>query len=305
MNNMPIYKSSFVIFVLCLFSVTAFAQKKEHEEESMKGFDFFFNAGMYKGHKFNANYYRGVPDEMNKKIGDPDITYVLGNKYWYDEIMNWIDDNETGIILDKRERVALSNMHYNLTFYFEIGVRYRFTESLMLNILFGQARMTAMGTANFEFNSTEVNMPTKIIEYPLIGKERRNIFQVHLTYLFHTTVPYVFPFVEIGGHLNSVKVVNSDIYFYERPYDMINRYGDIPFVPGSGATELNPQIGGVGFGFMGGFGIRLAFNSWAAIEPVVQVSADKLNLSSFGKIKPNYNFMVRLVVGDGVFSKNK
>ena len=298
-------KSFLVLFILCLFSIASFAQKREYEKDTMKGFDFFFTAGMLKGHKFNAEYYRGEPDNLNRRDGDPDIMYVLGNKYWYDDIMNLINDSETGIILNNKERVALSSMHYNLGFYFEIGARYRFTESLMMSILFGQARLTAMGTANFEFNSTEVNLPTKIIEYPLIGKERRNIFQVHLTYLFYTTVPYVFPFIEIGGHLNSIKVVSSDVYFYERPYDMINRYGDLPYIPGSGATELNPQIGGVGYGFMGGFGIRLEFNSWAAIEPVVQVSADKLNMSSFGKIRPNFNFMVRLVVGDKLFSKKQ
>ena len=295
-----------ILALLCCFSGGVFAQKKEKERDTLKGFDFFFNAGMYKAHKFNADYYRGLPDEMDRHYGDPDFNYIMSNKYWYDEIMNWIDDNETGIILDRRETWALSTMHYKLAFYFEVGARYRFTESLMLSILFGQARLTANGVASFGFNSTEVNTPVKYIEYPIMGKERRNIFQVQLSYLFFTTLPYVFPFIEIGGHLNSVKVVSSEVYFYDRPYDMVNRYGEgYYYDPGTNPPRIDPHIGGIGYGFMAGFGIRLAFNSWAAIEPVVQISADKLNLSSYGKIRPNYNFMVRLVVGDKLFSKKK
>jgi hypothetical protein len=62
-------------------------------------------------------------------------------------------------------------------------------------------------------------------------------------------------------------------------------------------------MGGIGYGFMGGLGVRLALNKWAAIEPVVQVGVEKLNLSSYGKMRPNYNFIIRLVAGDKLFGK--
>ena len=310
MNN----KRLLIICILCLFfSVNIFAQNQEENQYAPKGFDFFFNAGMYKGHKFNANYYQGDPnndpDKLDRRYGDPDINYILNNKYWREEILNLVEDNNTGVIVDYNNfpNVSLSGMHYNLAFYFEVGARYRFNESFMLSILFGQTRLTASGTAYFYFQSTEHNPNpdgTRALEYPLMGKERRNFFQVQMTYLFHTTIPYIFPFVDLGVHLNSVKTISSELIIHDRYFDMINRYGEgYHYIPGDNAYEINPHIGGIGYGFMAGFGVRIAFNAWAALEPVVQISADKLNLSSYGKIRPNFNFMIRLVVGDRLFAR--
>ena len=296
-------------FLCIFFSVNTFAQEQEENEYAPKGFDFFFNAGMYKGYKFNANYYKGEPDNLDKNYGDPDINYILNNKYWQDDIINLIKENNKGVIADQFsdiKYIGLSDMKYNLAFYFEVGVRYRFNESFMLSLLFGQARLTANGSASFGFQGTGVNLDQGIVylQYPLMGKERRNFFQVQMTYLFHTTIPYIFPFVDLGVHLNSIKVISSELIIHDRYFDMINRYGEgYQYDPGIPTSEINPHIGGVGYGFMAGFGVRIAFNSWAALEPVVQISADKLNLSSYGKIRPNFNFMIRLVVGDRLFAK--
>lgn len=298
----------FLIFFACcvFFAENTFAQ--ENNQSVPTGFDFFFNAGMYKGHKFNADYYRGVPDNLNKRYGDPDIDFVLYNRYRRDEILALVRDNNRGVIVDENNfpKVSLSNMHYNLAFYFEIGARYRFNESLMLSFLFGQTRLTASGDASFGFLGTGSNLDVGNIvylKYPLMGKERRTFFQAHVTCLFHTVVDYIFPFIEFGGHLNSAKVLSADLIVEKRFFDMINRYGEgYHYDPSISAPKINPHIGGVGYGFLGGFGIRIAFSEWAAVEPVVQVSFDKLNLSSFGKIRPNYSFMIRLVVGDRIFA---
>ncbi|MDR0368539.1 MAG: hypothetical protein LBH82_05295, partial [Bacteroidales bacterium] len=224
---------------ICLFFIDNTFSQSTGNKYVPKGFDFFFNSGMYKGHKFNANYYRGIPDEMNRRYGDPDINYIFGNKYWMDDMLNLIDANNTGIILEKPS-VHLSEMRYGLAFYFEVGARYRFNESFMLSFLFGQARLSASGTAGLGFKGTGVNldMGTVYLQYPVIGKERRNFFQAQITYLFHTTIDYIFPFVDLGVHLNSVKVMSSELFIEEVPFDMINRYEDgYSYVPGDNAQE--------------------------------------------------------------------
>ena len=302
-----------VICILCIVFTGNTLGQEQGNKYVPKGFDFFFNSGMYKGHKFNANYYSGDPgkdaDPLNRRAGDPDINFILNNKYRRDEILALIREKNKGVIIDENNfpGVSVSNMHYNLAFYFEIGLRYRFNESFMLSILFGQTRLTASGNAYFYFQSTENNPNpdgTTALDYPLMGKERRTFFQAQITYLFHTTIDYIFPFVDLGVHLNSAKVVSSELFIEGHPFDMINRYNG-EYDPGIPTSEINPHIGGVGYGFMAGLGVRIAFNEWAALEPVVQVSADKLNLSSYGKIRPNFNFMIRLVVGDKLFAKKK
>ncbi len=304
-------KFIYLIFGFLVFpSVTVFSQELLEGKDTVKGFDFFFNAGMYLGSKLNANYYRGLPDPIESNYADPNIWYVLDNKYWHQDILNLIDDNHNDVILDPSSfrLESLSEMKYNLAFSFGIGARYRFSESFALSILFSQVRLTAEGIATFGIKGTGVNLDQgiKYLDYKLLGKERRNFFEVDVSYFFITTIPYVFPFVELGVHLNSTKVLSSDLIVEGVPFSMINWYGEGTIVdPSISYTEINPQLGGIGWGIIGSFGVRLAFNQWAAIEPVVQVSAEKVNLSSYGTIRPNFNFMIRLVVGDKLFAKKQ
>lgn len=301
----------FIFMVLPL--VTVFSQKSPREKNTDGGFDFFFNAGMYLGNKKNANYYRGYPDPLNSRYADPDIFYIIKNKYWWEEIQHIIDRNRKGIILSTLRFENPSEMKYELAFSFGVGARYRFSESFALSFLFSQARLTAQGLATFGAQSTGVNPDQEgrtYWDYSIIGKERRNFFEMNIYYFFITNHPSIFPFLELGVHMNSVKVLSADLIVKEnteeRLFSMINWYGEgTYYTPGTDYTEINPNLGGVGFGMTGGLGIRLALNRWAAIEPVVQVGAEKLNLSSYGKFKLNYNFIIRLVVGDKVFKKQK
>ena len=296
----------FIFMVLPL--VTVFSQKSPREKNTDGGFDFFFNAGMYLGNKKNANYYRGYPDPLNSRYADPDIFYIIKNKYWWEEIQHIIDRNRKGIILSTLRFENPSEMKYELAFSFGVGARYRFSESFALSFLFSQARLTAHGQATFGAKSTGVNPDQEgrtYWDYSIIGKERRNFFEMNIYYFFITNHPSIFPFLELGVHMNSVKVLSADLEIEGVLFSMINNYGDVLYDPSISQTEINPNLGGVGYGFVGGLGIRLAFNKWAAIEPVVQVGAEKLNLSSYGKIKLNYNFIIRLVVGDKVFKKQK
>ncbi|MDR2409905.1 MAG: hypothetical protein LBE13_17590 [Bacteroidales bacterium] len=311
----------FLFLFICgnVFLTTVFAQKSSTKIDTTKGFDFFFNAGMYLGNKANANYYAGDPsrdpDPSKRKYGDPNIWYVLNNPYIYNEIVRRIGENHTGVILDTAffRLSEISGIRYNLAFSFGVGARYRFSEHFTLSFLFSQVRLTAEGTPTFEIKGTGPNLANGGIKYlgsnenyKLVGKERRNFFGVNASYLFETTIPYVFPFVEIGVHVNSTKVMSCDVFIEGDNYSIINRYGEgTVYDPGIDATEIDPHLGGIGYGFIGGFGVRLAFNKWAAIEPVVQVSAEKINLSSYSQIRPNYNFMIRLVMGDKVFAKKQ
>jgi hypothetical protein len=308
-----INKCFFFLFVLCSTLCTAvFSQKSSQKKGTQQGFDFFFNAGMYLGNKANANYYGGDPgkdpDPDERKYGDPNIAYVLKNPYWSQDILNIIDRNNNDVIADEFWLEEISGMRYNLAFSFGVGARYRFSESFMLSFLFSQTRLTAEGIATLSMKTTGINPDIGGIKYfdaNLIGKERRNFFGINASFLFITTIPYVFPFLELGVHMNSTKVLSSELVVEEElRLSMINWYGEgTVYDPGFEYPRINPNLGGIGFGIIGGLGVRLTFNQWAAIEPVVQVSVEKVNLSSYDKMRPNFNFMVRLVIGDKVFSK--
>jgi hypothetical protein len=305
-----------LIFTLLIFtSATAFSQKEEREKpvkekDTNKGFEIFFNAGMYWGNKHNADYYRGKPDPIDRNYADPDMSYIFGNHYLVQRIRELIREgkHKHDIIDDSIRYLDFSNMKYNLAFSFGIGLRYRFSESFTMSFLFSQIGLTAQGVATFGMWSRLPNLDkeTQYIDYPIIGRERRIFLEMNASYLFETTHPSIFPFLELGVHMNNVKVSKCELIVEDRPFSMIDRYGvGTSYDPYLTYSEINPMLGGIGFGIVGGIGIKIAFNQWASLEPVFQVSTEKLQLSSFGKMRLNYNFMIRLVAGDKLFRKGE
>jgi len=272
------------------------------KRDTTKGFDFFVNAGMYVGHKKNANYYRGVPTDMESDYADPDIRYVLSNYYWRIEILDLIDKHHHNVIADTFWLEELSGMRYTANLSFGIGARYRFTKNLSIGVVVTQARMTANGIANIGIKINEPNS-ANVLPYPLVGKERRNFFELSINYVFPTQ-SMVSPFLEADMHASNTKVISSDLIVEKRSFSLINKYGQ-SYDPSIPQTEITRKLGGVGYGFSAAFGLSISFNKWVAIEPVAQFRLEKIQLAGYNDITPNYNFMIRLVLGDGFFASRR
>jgi len=298
------YRAIFVFFTLFVV-IHAYSYGQGNSgirRDTAKGFDFFFNPGMYFGHQKNANYHRGMPSSMESTYADPDIRYVLRNPFWRIDILNLIDKYHNNVVADTFWLEELSNMRYTANFCFGIGARYRFTENLSICLGFTQARMTAHGIANLGIKIMEVNS-ANVLPYPLIGKERRNFFELTAYYIF-STQGFVNPFLEAGAHVSNTKVVSSELVVEERSFSLIDRYGvGTNYDPSLSYPERNPKLGGIGYGFSAAIGLRISFNKWAAIEPVAQFRLEKIQLAGYNDITPNYHFMIRLVLGDNIFAK--
>ncbi|MBP7102125.1 MAG: hypothetical protein KBA86_02650 [Bacteroidales bacterium] len=304
-NRIWFYK---ILLIACLFSNTLplFAQitdsQKAALDEKNKGFDFYFNCGMYIGNKFTANYYNGIsnPSEVS-------IYRVVDNTYYREEIKNLIEErqdvimDESGIALDNIE----TKMRYNMSFIFGFGLIYHFNRNLSLTLSFSQARLTTIGGVTFTYNSgVPGNERPQILVYNVIGKELRNFFEIGTRYTIYANEK-VLPFFELAAQLNSLKVKSADLVIEDQPFSMMDIYAGQTYVPNSGLTEINPYLGGVGGGIVGGFGIRIPFTKTVALEPIIQLQYTFMNLKVYDekKMMPNYNFMVRLIVGDEIFAK--
>ena len=293
------------IFFSVFFILYAYAHGQGNTEikrDTTKGFDFFVNAGMYVGNKKNANYYRGMPT-MESDYAQPDINYILKNPYWRIDIMKLMVDNHHGIVADTFGLEELSNMRYTANFSFGIGARYRFTKNLSIGVILTQARMTAHGVANIGVKIMETNS-ANLLPYPLVGKERRTAFELSAAYLF-STKGYFCPLLEAGMYVNSTKVISADLVVENVPFTLLDVYGGQGYDPSINQTEVDRKRGGVGYGFSAAVGLRISFNKWAAIEPVAQFRLEKISLVGYDYITPNYNFMIRLVIGDGFFANKK
>ncbi|MDD4209295.1 MAG: hypothetical protein PHI52_03050 [Bacteroidales bacterium] len=305
LNRICFYK---LLLIACLFSNTLslFAQLTDSQkaalDEKNKGFDFYFNCGMYIGNKFTANYYNGIsnPSEIS-------ILRVVNNSHYREEIKNLIEErqnvimDESGIALDNVE----TNMRYNMSFIFGFGLIYHFNRNLSLTLSFSQARLTTIGGVTFTYNSgVPGNERPEILKYNVIGKELRNFFEIGTRYTMYANEK-VLPFFELAAQLNSLKVQSADLVIEDAYFPMMDMYAGQTYVPNSGLNEINPYLGGVGGGILGGFGIRIPFTKTVALEPIIQLQYTFMNLEVYDekKMMPNYNFMVRLIVGDEIFAK--
>ena len=291
---------SLLFFIAC--SYLCGQTKSNMKKDTTKGFDFFVSPGMYVGHKKNANYYRGVPSPIESDYVDPDINYVLKNPHWRNHIMDLIKQNHRGVVGNDFWLDDLSGMRYTTNMSFGIGARYRFSKHLSIGVSFTQAWMIAHGVAYLGVKIMETNSNDRI-KCLLVGKEKRNFFELNINYLF-LSEGILSPILEAGMHVNSTKVNGADLVVEDVPFSMINRYGPgVVYDPSLSYIETTRRMGGTGYGFSAALGLRISITKWAALEPLAQFRLEKVNLAGYNDITPNYNFMIRLVVGDKVFAK--
>ena len=265
--------------------------------QSYKGFDFYFNGGLYRGHSYNATYYNGNNDEIN-------IGRILENNILKNEIDRSIAEN-AGVILDNKgvhlEELPMK-MHYDWSFIFGLGAAYRLTPTLALTACVGQVKLKTTGTAVFGYNKGVIgNQNADYLNYPIIGREKRNFLEIGLRYMEETESKFQW-FYECALQLNSVKVENADLVIEGKSYSMIDYYGGAEYDPTITQIEIDPMLGGVGFGGMVGGGLNIKVNEWGSLSPFAQLHYSSLHLGERRHFKPNFYFGIRIIVKDYLFA---
>ena len=265
--------------------------------QSYKGFDFFFNGGMYKGNSKNATYYNGGNNDIR-------IGRILGNSILKQEIDRLVAEN-SGVILDSKgvhlEEIP-ARMHYDWSFAIGVGFAYRITPTISVTGTVGQVKLHTHGTAVFGYNKGVIgNQTADYLNYPIIGNERRSFFEVGIRYLEESENIFSW-FVETALQLNSVKVEDADLVVEGKSFTMIDYYGGANYDPTIVQTVIDPMLGGVGFGLTAGCGIHLKINNWAALEPFGQLQYCRLHLGETRYFTPNYFFGIRIIVRDYLFA---
>lgn len=285
-------------FLPCLFlliNIVVYGQ-----EINYKGFELQVSTSIYWGNKTNAYYYAG----QNTEGADPNLARVLQNKYYREEIATILENNYHGINALDFDLAGLSDMRYKAGFNFSIGLKYNFSENIALTLNFSQARLSAIGEASLSVPSSAYNTGGKqMITSTLLGKERRNFFGLDFTYMFRNESRF-FPFFEIGAHLNSTKVVSSDIIIENIPFNLIDYYGGVAYIPNTSIQEIDPHLGGIGYGFNFTIGLKIAFTRVLSLEPLFSVCLEKVHLAPpYDKIRPNFNLGLRFYISDRIFVK--
>lgn len=261
-----------------------------------KGFDFVIGGGIYFANKFTANYYNGNPQNENS------IDYLLGNKYYYDDI-NKLIKNAHQYVSDSVFLGELpQDMRYKASMAVSLGFKYKFNKNWGISLYYSFTKLTATDIVTFVYKGEQGNIRNDYIQEHLVGKESRSLFDLYVSYLFHPS-KVVKPFVDFGFQFNYVKIPEFYALIEGQKFNLLDYYNGVNYVPGLDRQQYNTIFGGAGYGMSFAAGVKLAFNRYISIDPTFYLSASSFNLTGYKDIRLNYGMFIRVIMSDLVFGK--
>lgn len=266
-----------------------FSQKKkaieDGEEESSvnKSWSFGINTGVAFANKYHANFYNGSEGNQNE------ISYVLDNYYWNQEIQQAVNDTFTLYGLP-------TDMKYKPAFCVGFVIKKKFNNHIGV---FGQFNFSKFKTSDFftiKIGSTPTSQAyPNLMNCPIWGEEDRINIDLGMSYDFYIDDKISF-FLEGGFNLNNTRVKEHMIQIEPiPPYSLINIYGDSTYVPGTVMNENYVHEGGIGIGAFLSPGLEFRFNETTAVDLLASVYYSRINLMYYDTYRPYFNIVLRFV----------
>jgi len=264
-------------------------KKPEEEKEPLIRWHYGFNFGVYFANRYNANYYNGSENNVNK------FSYVYNNRSWYQEIKQLMQISQ----YDSLYLLELpANMKYNTTMTGGLFLRYSLTHRLdfFLDATFVKLKADDAVTMKTSHDTTSLQL-VPMIFIPIHGEEERINFDLGV----HTTFPIYKKKINLclegGFNFNYTKVLKSFVYFVNKEYSLINIYGNQQYSAGYNMQEFPITQGGMGYGVLGGGGIGFTFVPQLGMELGTNIRYVSVNLEGYGALKPSYEVYIRFVLG--------
>lgn len=254
---------------------------------SRSGFEYGGFAGFYLPGKGSAHFYSAKEEEENN------ASYIFKNKYWYEEIYYNLDANDTVFIAGYPD-----NVKYTPAFEFGLFFSYNFNCHTSLYFQFSYVKLQIK-----DILSVEVDPPIDYLAEPDIrlfgirGEEERNILDVAVNHYFGSN-PVFRPMIGLGINMNNTLVKKHVLRIADKDYNLVNVYGNRPYIPGGTAQGYDIRQGGIGFGTFLTVGARLEFSRLVAIEPGFTFYYKQINLESAKGFYPQYNLFLRICFRD-------
>jgi len=277
-----------------------------------KGFEFFIGGGIYFGDKKTALYYNGAPEN------NINLNLLLNNKYIWDEVILIVRDaypNIDGPIVLRDDFSPKSA--YSIAMDIAFGLRYRIQKNWFIDLSYSFRRLSAESQFIFDFPEHipgSVIKPSYDLPYSkwqyLMAREDRHYIDLSMGYIMqkHAVVK---PFLSVGLLFTYTRINRFLAIIENKPFDLLQmaRYPD--YVPGIQEMPNYRDFAGPGYGFSLTLGLKIAANRMVSLDPIFQLSIanfgnNSYNLPGFDtSICFNYMVGVRVVMNDGLFSKDK
>jgi len=271
-----------------------------------KGFEFFVGGGLYFADKKTAVYYSGAPENSIN------LNLLLNNRYYMEEVITPLMRRAYPYIDNFVLRDRFDLPRYSIAMDIALGVKYRIQRNWYLELNYSFRRLSAETRFEFHFpgvpDGNKENPPYSRLQF-LVAKEDRHYIDLSIGYIMQKH-PIAKPFISLGVLFNYIRIQNFLAIIEDQPFDLLEiaRYPN--WMPGVQEMPNYWDWAGPGYGFSLTAGLKIAFNRVVSIDPVFQLSIGNFgngsNLPGFDtSICFNYMAGIRLVMNDGLFSRNK
>lgn len=281
-----IRKSIVILFLGILTSIPLIAQDEDEEvEQPITRWNFGINFGVYDANKYPANYYNGFYTNENN------ISYVMSNYYWYQDIKKALGASDTVIVAD-----FPFDIHYNVVMMGGVFLRYNLNKNWGLCVDVNYTQMKTEDALAFEVDPMSFPTFPDYRMIPITGTERRVNMDLLLQRNFWLKSKIYF-FLQGGMYMNYTRVQKLSIYV-DREYSLINVYGGQVYVPNTSMQEDQVILGGVGYGGLLGGGIGVPLVDFLGVEPGGFITYNNVNLNKYPDFKLSYGFYLRFLFGN-------
>ncbi|MDP4282231.1 MAG: hypothetical protein Q8867_08795 [Bacteroidota bacterium] len=262
-------------------------QKEKNEDDKIVRWDFGINFGATFANGYTANFYNGSQGNLNT------ISYIMTNKYWYQEIKLLLQASDTVIL-----REMPTNMHYNTALSGGLYFRYNFTPRWSLFFEANYARLKTDGIFTVQVDPASYLTTPDIRLFGVHGTEQRVNFDIGGHCKFPVYRKKMNLFLDAGLNVNYVRVLKNFINFNEKEYSIINIYGNQYYVPNTNLQEYQNIEGGLGYGLYAGGGTGFTFTPQLGLELGGYVDYISVDLEGYKQFKPSAGIYIRFLLSN-------
>jgi len=282
-------KKFFLLFiVIFFFSDIVLSQERlpsvDPEKSNDLGWYVGLDFGLYLANKSTAMYFNGSESNENK------ISYVLKNKYWYEDISRELNLADT-IILNELP----SNMKYSSAVTLGFYAKNQFNKTTNVFFQFNYTKLVASDFFSVEIDPAFNYLTEPDIRlYSIYGSEIRYNIDIGLSKTFGHKEKLKY-FAEAGLNINNTKVVESKIQIESLEYSLVNIYLNQNYVPNTNLVEYAIDQGGVGYGAFLNGGLKLIFSEKVSFDLGASLYYKTINLEPYDNFNIHYCFFLRMV----------
>jgi len=283
--------SLFAIFFSFMSDYVSAYNAKDDTITQNRAWSFGINCGAAFANKYHASFYSGAAGNENT------LSYILDNKYHYDEIRQVINDTFSLFSMP-------AQMKYKPAFCVGFYVKKNLNNHLGIFMQFNHSRFTTEGAFALKIGATSSSQTfDSTLTCPVWGSEDRINIDIGVDYEF----PFdekISGFVEAGFNLNNTKVRENKIAIQTREYSIINVYLDQQYIPNTQLQEYPVRQGGIGLGAFLSPGIRFRFSEHLGLDLLGTIYWSKINLKHYAVFRPHYNVMIRFLFSSEFLKSN-